>query len=517
VRTCYLLVATAIAATAVAQQPAAQPANTPLPTTFTIYNDDFAIAHTRIELDRHQGLNDISTHQVTNRLDPSSVVLKETDSRESSSKNGFRILEQSYIPGATSLQSMLYRHEGKVVSFEVSPSAALDEHAVPGSLVEGTIVRAPLSDSFSSQNQNVIESNGQLRFQVPGTPLFSSSADGEFLKPTLRWQIDSPKALKLTAELGYVTKGLSWDAAYSVIASSVIETGKKGRGQVIVTDEVADVVGWVTIHNLSGTDLQHATIKSLGEGGPGISSHKKLSTTGADETGGAHYVNEELSRNGADDSHSYDLNRVIDLPKGESKEIPLIQATGVGLSKNYVYDGAGENHQAHGDNFSSIAQQQNFGLDSANTRVDIVEELANSQPNHLGIPLPAGKVRLYRRDADGGLEFIGESMITHVVADESVRLIAGHAVDVKGSRRQTDFHINQNDRTIDESFEIKIVNQKSQPVSVIVNEHLDRSDNWEIQRKSAEFTKSDSHAIRIPVKVPANGESVVTYSVHYIW
>ncbi|MGD0940782.1 MAG: hypothetical protein ABR905_13840 [Terracidiphilus sp.] len=516
-RTYLLFAAISVTVTVVAQQPAVQPAITPPPTTFKVYNSDFAIAHTRIDLDLHQGLNDVTIHQVTNQLEPDSVVLRETDLREFSVKSSFRIIEQSYEPGVTNLQSMLHRHEGKVVSFELSPTAALDEHAVPGSVIEGTIVRAPLADSASSQNLNIIESNGQLRFQIPGTALFSSSAEGDFLKPTLRWQIDSPKAQKLTAELGYITRGLNWEAAYSVVKSSPIETGKRVHGQALAADEVADVVGWITISNESGTDLQNATIKSVAECGAGISLHDHLIMKNPDATGRAHCIKEQMTRDGGDDSHSYDLDRTLDLHNGESKEIPFIQASAAALSETYVYDGANEKRQSHGGSSNSIAQQQDFEVDSANTRVDIVDEIVNSQLNHLGVSLPAGNIRLYRRDTDGGLELIGESIITHTKADETLKLISGRALDVSGSRRQTDFHINQSDRTMDESFEIKLINQKSQPIAVIVNEHLDRTDSWEIQRKSADYTKIDGHSIRFSVKVPANGQSIVTYSVRYIW
>ena len=151
------------------------------------------------------------------------------------------------------------------------------------------------------------------------------------------------------------------------------------------------------------------------------------------------------------------------------------------------------------------------------TKVSIVEEIKNSEANHLGIPLPAGRVRLYRRDADGQMEFVGESMINHTPAEDTVKLATGSAFDVKGSRRQTDFHVNQQDRILDETFEIKLTNQKQQPVNVTVVEHLYRGDNWEILSKSADYTKLDSHTLEFPLQVPAKGETTLTYSVRYSW
>jgi hypothetical protein len=98
-----------------------------------------------------------------------------------------------------------------------------------------------------------------------------------------------------------------------------------------------------------------------------------------------------------------------------------------------------------------------------------------------------------------------------------VKIVTGNAFDVKGSRTQTDFHVNQNGHTLDETFQVKLTNQKTQPVTVNVVEHLYRGDNWEITDKSSHYTKTDSHTLQFPVQVPAKGESTLTYSVRYTW
>jgi hypothetical protein len=164
-----------------------------------------------------------------------------------------------------------------------------------------------------------------------------------------------------------------------------------------------------------------------------------------------------------------------------------------------------------------VNQQRGYGLDGDNTRVHIVEQIKNSESNHLGMPLPAGRVRLYRRDGDGQMEFIGENIIDHTLAEETVKLLTGSAFDVKGSRRQTDFHVNQTERLLDETFEIKVTNQKQQPVDVTVVEHLYRGDNWEIRDKSGDYSKRDSHTVEFQLQVPAKGETTLTYSVRYGW
>jgi hypothetical protein len=357
-----------------------------------------------------------------------------------------------------------------------------------------------------------------LRFQLPGTPLFPASTDGLLLKPTLRWQIDSDKAQKLWAELAYITGGLSWEATYNVVAPNIGEGGSV-PGSAAHSEEKADLVGWVTIHNESGTEFPGARVKLMA--GDVAKITPRRNGNGYDRImmaaamGGP--VDGQVTQKAFDDFHLYDLNRTVSLRDGEIKQIQFIEASGVTLSRSYVYDGSAENRQPIANFGGNFVQQQNYGLSSSNKEVKIIDEFKNSQANHLGIPLPAGRIRLYRRDADGPMEFIGESTIDHTPAEDTVKITSGNAFDIKGSRRQTDFSTGQGRRTLNETFEIKLTNQKTEPVTVNVVENLYRGDNWEIQFKSADYTKLDSHTIQFPVQVPAKGEATLTYAVRYTW
>ncbi len=223
----------------------------------------------------------------------------------------------------------------------------------------------------------------------------------------------------------------------------------------------------------------------------------------------------QVTQKAFDDFHLYDLNRTVALRDGETKQVQFLNAAQVSVHRNYLYDGSAQVQPWY--NNDNVNEQRNYGLDNSNTKVALVEEIKNSEANHLGIPLPAGRVRLYRSDADGQMEFVGEDMISHTPTEETVRLMTGSAFDVKGSRRQTDFHVSVNGHTLDESFEIKITNQKQQPVTVTVVEHLYRGANGAIVDKSSAFTKRDAHTVEFPIQVPAKGESVLTYTVRYTW
>ena len=228
-------------------------------------------------------------------------------------------------------------------------------------------------------------------------------------------------------------------------------------------------------------------------------------------------VNGQVTQKPFDDYHLYDLNRTVSLNDGETKQVQFLEASGVTVTRSYLYDGADTNRQPIANYGGNFIQQQNYGLGSGNTKVEIQQEIKNSEANHLGIPLPAGRIRLYRRDADGQMEFVGENVINHTPAEDSIKITSGNAFDVKGSRRQTDYYVDNSRRTLQEYFEIKLTNQKSDPITVNVLEHLYRGDNWEIVQKSSDYTKLDSHTIEFPVRVPAKGAATITYEVHYTW
>ena len=164
----------------------------------------------------------------------------------------------------------------------------------------------------------------------------------------------------------------------------------------------------------------------------------------------------------------------------------------------------------------SIRQQESYGILS-NPKVWVMQEFKNSSENHLGMPLPKGRVRFYRRDDDGQLEFTGENDIDHTPKDETIRLYTGNAFDMTGERTRTEYRADFNARSLDESFEIKVRNHKSEPVEVRIVEHLYRWTSWDIIKNSDPFKKLDSRTLEFLAQIPPGGEKTVSYKVHYSW
>ena len=211
--------------------------------------------------------------------------------------------------------------------------------------------------------------------------------------------------------------------------------------------------------------------------------------------------------------HLYTLGRPATVAQNQTKQIELLKAGDVPVKKIFLYDGAPQ-YRFYG----GLMSDANFGGEEGNKKVNVVIELKNSKDNNMGMALPKGKVRLYKRDeADGSLEFIGEDQIDHTPKDETVRLHIGDAFDIVGERKRTNYSVDMSRHIIIESFEIRIRNHKAEPVEVLVKETLYRWNNWEITDSNQKWTKYDSNTIHFPVTVDKDGEQVITYTVRYTW
>ncbi len=215
-----------------------------------------------------------------------------------------------------------------------------------------------------------------------------------------------------------------------------------------------------------------------------------------------------------DEFHLYTLQRPTTLRDEETKQVEFVRSTGIHAQRLFIYDGA---RMADGYyNTDQIRQDVNYGT-ASNPKVWVMEEFKNSENNHLGIPLPKGKLRFYRRDTDGHLEFVGENVIDHTPKDETIRVYTGNAFDVTGERKRTNYRVDTNQRWMDETFEIRVRNHKKEPVEVRAVEHLYRWTNWKLTEQSAQSRKTDAQTIEFPLTIAPNGEQVVIYTVHYSW
>jgi hypothetical protein len=441
------------------------------------------------KLDIKQGENTLRFTDVASGIDPTTVAFKSLTAPDTTA-----VLEQNYEYDVVSATKLLEKYLGRKISVtRKAPAEGREQQITVGTLL-------------SSDSGNVVlqAEDGKVDVISRGDIVNISLGDsrGLITKPTLVWTVTAEKAGQHDAQVTYQTDGLTWRADYGVVVNK--------------DDTAADLSAWVSILNESGAGYPNAKLKLVAGDVQRIQPPQQFYGGGGMDLSSARPQSKGFQEKSFFEYHLYTLGRTTSLPDNSTKQIELFSAkTNVPVSKTYVYYGLLPQYRLFIP--PEPNQDRNLGTQS-NKKVDIYLKIDNTEKNGLGIPLPAGRMRVYKKDeADAADEFIGEDVIQHTPKDEQLLVKLGSAFDIVGERKQTEFSVNLNGHVITESFEITLRNHKAQPVSVIVKENLYRWTNWEITASSDKWEKQDYRTIHIPVEVPASGKKIVTYSVKYTW
>ena len=455
----------------------------------TIYNQNFAVVRDTVPLDLKSGVNPILYADATAQVEPDSVIL-----RDPSGKHSLQIWEQNYRNDPVTQELLLSLFEGRVIDFQ---NIRTKDNTQVREIIPGKIIRSGYVPGGGSE-QPVIEVNGKLQFSLPGQPLFPNLGDDTVLKPTLNWLLQSDKPGNFDAEVSYITGGFTWEADYNLVSP------EKG--------DTVDLIGWVTMNNQSGKTFRDAEIKLMAGDVNKIQPVRTSMVLGAmRKMAMENEVDSAVTEKAFDEFHLYSLARPTTLLDRETKQVEFVRADGVKALTIYVYDGTPSYRFYGGLNYD-----RGYGTEG-NKKIRVMREFVNAETNHLGIALPKGKLRFYRRDADSQMEFVGEDMIDHTPRNETIRVTTGNSFDLAGERKQVNFHVDNADKQMDESFEIKLRNRKKESVEYRVVEHLYRWNNWTVTAKSDDFKKTDSQTIEFRVPVKPDEERTLTYAVHYSW
>jgi len=472
----------------------------------TIYNSDFALIKETRTLDLKQGIGEVRFSDVTSLLEPDSVVL-----RDRRSPGGLRILEQNYEADPLSEAAMLRRSEGKTLRFRsINPAtgaveittAKLIRAGYGGSAPSWRMARGmqPFGVEAASMSP-IVDIDGHVLFDLPGQPLFDDLGDDAILHPTLLWRLWADRGGRRDVEVSYLSGGLRWEATYNLVAP------EKGDN--------FDLVGWVTMENGSGAEFKDAKIKLMAGEVSKVQPAGRPMMMKSMAMEAAMAPGPSVTEKAFDEYHLYTLTAPTTLREREIKQVEFCRADAVPGQRLYVYDGA-QMATYGGWDAEQMRVNPQYGA-QGNTDIFTMVEFKNSKEAGLGIALPRGTMKLYRADTDGSREFIGENTIEHTPADETVRLYLGNAFDLKGERRQTDFKVDSSRETATEAFEIRVRNHKKEAVEVRIVEHLYRWTGWKIALSSDPYDKKDARTVEFRVKVPPDGEKVVTYRVNYSW
>ena len=421
----------------------------------TIYNDDLALIREVRGFDLDQGTQDIVLSEVSGELQPETVHLAMPDGI------AVELLEQNYDYDLVSRDKLLQKFIGK-------PLVLVDDE-------RGTELRGTL---LSTAGGVVVEDEaGRILLNPPGRVVLpAGAADELLLKPTLSWLLWSPRAVETDAEITYLSDGLGWNADYVLQLNS--------------DDTKAGMEGWVTISNYSGTTYRDAELKLIAgdvnqvqdyDEGWAYAEEEMM----ADGLGGGGFEEEEFF-----EYHLYDLQRPTTVRNNQQKQVGLLSAQSVPINKLYLFNG-----QYGGD-----------------VRVNV--EFTNEDESDLGMPLPAGTVRVFKADSEGDVQFVGEDWIDHTPRDEDVSLYIGNAFDIVGETVQTEYE-DIGDGYM-ESYEVSLRNHKESE-DVVVTVEVEVWGDWRIVRSNYDYTMKNAWTAVFEVPVDADGEAKLEYKYRVTW
>ncbi|MCB2081271.1 MAG: DUF4139 domain-containing protein, partial [Rickettsiales bacterium] len=402
-------------------------------------------------------------------IDPTTVTFKSITHPTDTT-----VLEQNYYFDLVNQQKLLERFLDQTITAEQYRGEQVESF-------EGKLLSAAGGLVLENNNGRVTALNHYDNIRFPELP------GGLITKPTLVWDVATESPGKHTIESSYQTDGITWWADYNAVYSE----GKNENSGFL------DLGAWVSIVNKSGASYNDAKLKLIAgdvhratPARPPVMRKEMMMAMAADSSGSG------FQEKSFFEFHLYTLGRAATIPDNSTKQIELFpQATGIPVTKEYLYDGA---------------QQPD--------KVGVYLKFRNEKEQGLGIALPAGRLRVSKRDdADNSLEFIGEDIIDHTPKDEDIRVKLGNAFDIVGERKQTYNRTENARRWAEEKYEIVVRNHKDAPIDVTIKEHLYRSSNWKISDYTGSYEKQDSNTIHFPVHVPANGEETVQYTVRYTW
>jgi hypothetical protein len=412
-------------------------------------------------------------------IDPTTVTFVSLDEPRT------RVLEQSYQFDLVNQAKLLQRYLGREITVELPRGDHVD-------LVEGTLMSADngLTLQMGDDTVRAIRSYSNIRFpQLPG---------GLITRPTLEWLLDSPSSGQQQTRLSYETQGMTWWADYNIVYDE-----SDGCSM--------DLSAWVSIINRSGAGYEDARLKliagDVNRAQPQAPQRDVVYKMAMAEESRA------FTEKAFFEYHLYTLERPTDLPDNSTRQLQLFPtARGVQCEKELVF--APTLDMAYYGHAQMDREYGRYGRGDVNVYL----RFANEKQRQLGMPLPAGRIRVMQLDpSDDSLEFIGEDVIDHTPRNEEVLIEMGNAFDVVGERKQTDFRVDSRTRNLWETFEIRLRNHKEETVEVAVLENLYRMANWEIEDSSHRHRKENSNRIRFDVEVPAEGETVIRYTAHYTW
>lgn len=432
----------------------------------TIYNVNLGLVKDHRELRIQEGTGELKFMDVASQIIPTSVHIRSLVNPDS-----LQVLEQNYEYDLLNPQKLMDKYVGKEVKlYQKNPYTEREE-----------IVTATL---LSNNGGPIFQIGDNITFGHPGRVIFPGVPENLISKPTLVWLLHNGLSSLQKVEASYLTNGINWRADYVVTLND--------------KDDKADLSGWVTIDNKSGATYRDAKIKLVAGDVNRIKDEVMYQRGMIKAAEAAARPAPQFKEEEFFEYHIYTLQRPATVKDNQTKQISLVNADDIKVKKELVFYGA------------QYYYRSSYGESISKQKVGVYVEIANKKEDNLGIPLPKGTVRVYKKDSEGSLQFVGEDSIDHTPKDEKVRVKLGDAFDVVGTRKQIDWKKIAYD-TYEAAFEISLRNHKKEDVAVKVIEPI--PGEWKMLSSSHDYKKTEAFAAEFSIPVSKDKETKLTYRV----
>ena len=433
----------------------------------TVYNSDLALIRDVLNIQLPAGSFDLRFMDIAATVNPATVHF-----RSLTEPGSLDVLEQNYEYDLLEPEKLLRKYVGRDVTL------------VRTRVENGTTRQEEVKAHLLSYNTAPVWRIGDeiVTGLHPDHIRFPELPANLYTHPTLIWTLQNGGPVRHRVEASYLAGKLAWNADY------VLTVGRD--------DKTADLDGWVTLTNASGTSFRNAKLQLVAGELNRVREALDAMNLAAAPTA-SFQARPKMEQEAFAEYHLYTLERKTSINNAETKQVSMLSGTAVPVRKRYVVDGQQfyyRNGRHPGSPLTDVVQ--------------VYYQFRNEEKSGLGMPMPSGTVRVYQADSRGGVQFVGEDAIRHTPKDETLNLKIGHAFDVICERKQVDFQ--QISPSVYEfEYAITLRNHKGVPITVEVNEPI--GGTWRMLRASHAWTKSEAWAAQFTVPVAADGETVLKY------
>jgi len=463
--------ALAVAGAQAAQQETASTLADQQSVAVTIYNEDLALIKDTRRVTLTAGTNSLALREVSGRMRPETASL-----RSLTHPGALSLLEQNFDFDLLTPATLLEKYVGRDVRIiRMNPKTGVE-----------TIETATV---LAANNGVVLKIGDRIETGLPGRIVYDGVPPNLRDRPTLVTELQSGRAGSQTVELSYLSGGLAWKADYVA--------------ELNAADSALDLNGWVTLTNTSGTAYPNARLQLVAGNVNRVRDEMRLAAKASAMRAAEAPAARQMTQESLFEYHLYTLQRPTTIADNQTKQVALLSASSIPVKKELVLQG---NDYYYRSSVGGIGQKMKVG---------VFVQFENREAARLGVPMPKGVVRVYKKDGAGNAQFVGEDSIDHTPKNESVRLKLGESFDVTGDKKQTDFK--RRDSTMrwsyvfESAYEIVLKNAKKTPETVVVREPV--PGDWTMLEESASHAKVAAGTAEWKIKVPAEGSSTLKYRV----